>query len=268
MAGNWLQVDCDLPEKPETQRICDATGLPVDLVVGRLVMFWRWVDRHTTSKNVRHVSVATLVRVVGGDETFWKCVEESGWLVVTKDGIEIPGWSKRFSKSAKSRVLDARRKADKRRKNVRLEPDTNRTSTGARVDKSREDKNTEEKKENTTTLPRVRPSESDGFDAFWKVYPRHEAKGSAAKAWKIAVKGLELLPDTGGRENAIALILQAATLFAASPRGQGRYCPHPATWLNGKRFEDDPNEWNRPDDSKQLALTDGKRYNPDAPGDI
>lgn len=146
MAGNWLQIDCDLPEKPETQRICDATGLGVDVVVGRLVMFWRWVDRHTTSKNVRHMSVETLCRVAGGDLAFWKSVSDVGWLSVTESGLEIPGWQKRFSKSAKTRMLDAKRKAEKRLDSVRQQPDKKRTTPGPKEEKRRVEKNKEEKK--------------------------------------------------------------------------------------------------------------------------
>jgi hypothetical protein len=117
MAGDYLQIDCDLPEKPEVQAICDLTGEPLDLVVGRLVMFWRWVDRHASSRTVTGSSAKTLARMAGGDEKFWEDVASlKSWLIIQPDGITIPGWNKRFSNSAKSRIKTAERQRRHRAK--------------------------------------------------------------------------------------------------------------------------------------------------------
>lgn len=73
---------------------------------------------------------------------------------------------------------------------------------------------------------------SDGFKAFWSVYPAKKAKAVAAKAWA------KLQPD----EQMQAAILAGVERDKGSEqwtRDGGRFVPHPATWLNGRRWEDE-----------------------------
>ena len=67
------------------------------------------------------------------------------------------------------------------------------------------------------------------FDAFWSAYPRKIAKGHARKAFEKACK----LADP-------AEIIAAVGKFAyAMQDTEKQYIPHPTTWLNGERWEDD-----------------------------
>lgn len=71
-----------------------------------------------------------------------------------------------------------------------------------------------------------------GFEAFWSAYPRKLAKAQAAKAFA------RLKPD----ESLLARILaslQAQAAGEAWQRDGGRFVPHAATWLNGRRWEDE-----------------------------
>ena len=82
----------------------------------------------------------------------------------------------------------------------------------------------------------------DGFDVFWKVYPRHTAKETAVKAWK------KLNPPKELQEK----IVTAVKDYAASPqwkKDNGQYIPHPATFLNQRRWEDEvpcASSWDNP----------------------
>lgn len=68
------------------------------------------------------------------------------------------------------------------------------------------------------------------FDRFWAIYPRRIGKGAARKAWATAIT--TTTPDT------IILGLQK---YAPTRTGQDpQYTPHPATWLNQQRWEDEP----------------------------
>jgi hypothetical protein len=70
------------------------------------------------------------------------------------------------------------------------------------------------------------------FDAFWAAYPRKTGKGAARKSWD------RLGPD---RELAEAIIA-AVRAQERNPqwlRDDGRFIPHPATWLNQRRWEDE-----------------------------
>jgi hypothetical protein len=72
----------------------------------------------------------------------------------------------------------------------------------------------------------------NGFDVFLTAYPRKENKAAAQKAWA------KLAPDAGLQR----VILAAIAAHKAGPdwpRDGGRFIPHPATWLNGKRWLDE-----------------------------
>jgi hypothetical protein len=71
----------------------------------------------------------------------------------------------------------------------------------------------------------------EGFDDFWKAYPRKIGKGQARKAWKAAAK------KAPPGEIVAALAVQAKRW-----QQEGRspeYIPHPTTWLNGERWADE-----------------------------
>lgn len=75
------------------------------------------------------------------------------------------------------------------------------------------------------------------FDDFWNIYPRRAGKGAARKAW---IKACKTTPAT--------VILAAARRYAADPNlpDDKNYIPHPSTWLNQERWEDDPLPARRP----------------------
>jgi len=74
-------------------------------------------------------------------------------------------------------------------------------------------------------------SEPPGFEEFWTVYPRRTAKAEARHAWKRAT----------GRAGGVVAILAGARRFAEDPNlPEPQFIPHPATWLNQDRWEDDP----------------------------
>lgn len=67
------------------------------------------------------------------------------------------------------------------------------------------------------------------FEEFWQLYPRKVGKGQARKAWLAAT--LKTKPS---------VIIAAAKQQSAHLIASGlKYCPHPSTWLNGERWEDE-----------------------------
>lgn len=84
----------------------------------------------------------------------------------------------------------------------------------------------------TNVISPSTPKEADRlFDKFWSVYPRHEGKENARKAFA------KLKPDDAMLETLInAILKQKQSDQWADPK----YIPHPATWLNGHRWEDEP----------------------------
>jgi hypothetical protein len=93
--------------------------------------------------------------------------------------------------------------------------------------------------------PGETPDDVAFYDVFWRVVPRKVDKEKAHKAFVAARKRLTKLGQTPAE--ARAFLVERMAAFAASPKAQGQYCPYPATWLNGGRYDDDPAEWNRTD---------------------
>jgi len=110
MAGEWIAVDLAMPEKPEVQELIDTTGQPVEVVCFRLWKLWGWASMHCTDGSAR-MTLPRLVRTCGADESFWRAVAAVGWLEIDEAGgsVAVPGWDRRFSQCAKSRMQQSDR---------------------------------------------------------------------------------------------------------------------------------------------------------------
>ncbi|MGA9219678.1 MAG: hypothetical protein WBZ57_00640 [Pseudomonas graminis] len=72
----------------------------------------------------------------------------------------------------------------------------------------------------------------EGFAVFWKLYPRKVQKAKAEAAWeKLAVTPEMLTVITA------ALARQVTSIDWLKSNGQ--FIPHPTSWLNGKRWQDE-----------------------------
>lgn len=78
-----------------------------------------------------------------------------------------------------------------------------------------------------------------GFADFWTAYPRKRGKGEARRAW------LKLKPDSALTQ----AILEAVERDKQADQWKGdpKYIPYPATWLNQCRWEDEPESGMQPD---------------------
>ncbi|MFI8643863.1 hypothetical protein ACIGJK_03535 [Pseudomonas iridis] len=72
----------------------------------------------------------------------------------------------------------------------------------------------------------------DLFPKFWKLYPRKVGKDKAEKAWAK----LKVTPPL---YDLIAKALSKQVLTPEWTKDKGQFIPHPSTWLNGKRWEDE-----------------------------
>lgn len=77
---------------------------------------------------------------------------------------------------------------------------------------------------------------SESFEKFWSVYPKKTAKKDAFKAWQKLKPDEELL-------NNILSSLEQQKKSVQWTKEEGQYIPYPATWLNGRRWEDDVTQY-------------------------
>jgi hypothetical protein len=142
MAGEWIPIDCNLGTKPEVLELVDDTGLPIEVVGWRLMQLWSWAALNSSDGTIR-ATPRRIASVAGGDEAFWLAVERVGWVSFLNGTIVIEGWEKRFSRVAKARLEDARRKAESRAvrrlsencpEKIGLQDRTRQDSTGEKKD--------------------------------------------------------------------------------------------------------------------------------------
>ncbi|MGW4950631.1 hypothetical protein [Streptomyces parvulus] len=100
--------------------------------------------------------------------------------------------------------------------------------------------------------PRKRPAApaNTGFTEFWEAYPRKVAKGTARTAWAKALK------RGATAQHITAAAARAAAQWRAA-HTEPRFIPHPATWLNGERYDDEPEQ---PPNQNQPTLPGTSRY--------
>lgn len=137
MAGEWIPVSTGLTRRVEVLQIVRLlSGSPPDRsrheVVGLLVEFWSWASAETADGRIAGVALADLPHVVGGDAGFWRAVCAVGWLVEDAAGLVVPKFDHWLSKGAKARLLDARRKAEARKRSGGAGPGSVRSESASR----------------------------------------------------------------------------------------------------------------------------------------
>lgn len=80
------------------------------------------------------------------------------------------------------------------------------------------------------SIPPISPM--GDFERFWNAYPRHTAKANATKAFN------KLKPDDALIDKMLKAIEQQKKSDQWQ-RDNGQYIPHPSTWLNQRRWEDE-----------------------------
>jgi DNA-binding transcriptional MocR family regulator len=75
------------------------------------------------------------------------------------------------------------------------------------------------------------PDLLEGFEQFWKLYPKKKGRKDAAKAWA------KLKPNDELHQTLITALGRHCVSEDWTKEG-GRYIPNAATWLNGERWHD------------------------------
>jgi len=206
MAGEWIPYDVCLPQKPEVLELVDTTGLPVDQVVGRLMMLWGWAALNSADGTAR-MSVRLLGRICGGDESFWHAVQSVGWLVIDAENgtVAIPGWERRFSQAAKSRALSSvRHQVDKARGAER--PGRGRVAPPRGAPRALERRDRGDR--NSSSSPGGAALSEEGGPSGWETL-KHAWAAGTGRPWKLPAppdKVADRLAEDGWFEKALAAI--------------------------------------------------------------
>ena len=83
--------------------------------------------------------------------------------------------------------------------------------------------------ESESNAKNARKSRDEAFEKFWSAYPRKAgSKQKAFEAFKKAGVSLDILLEA----------IETQKNSAQWSKDNGQFIPHPTTWLNGKRWED------------------------------
>lgn len=110
MAGDWIKFELITLDKPEVCLIADLANIDPDAVVGKLLRIWGWFDQHTEEGNALSVSKRLLDRLVGVTD-FCDHMKTAGWMVEEGGLISLPNFDRHNGKTAKNRILTAKRVA-------------------------------------------------------------------------------------------------------------------------------------------------------------
>ncbi len=214
MAFSWLKIEKRTPDKPHIAQIAEALGITTEEAFGRCFKVWRWFDDHTVNGNAKGVSIKTIDECAGLNG-FAKKMEKTvptPWLVISDAGIKLPHFNEHTGVTAKKRALALNRARKCRAKTV---------TQSALPEKS--------KSIYKISPPIVPPK----VQAIYDAYPKHVGKQKAFDAIAKALKKVEF-----------DLLLERTRAYAdsvAHKRGtpEWKFVPHPSTWFNQGRWEDE-----------------------------
>ena len=149
-------------------------------------------------------------------------LENLGIITLKNGTISFKNWCKRQFESDNS--TDRVKRFRNGQRNVSETPDETPPETET---ESETDTDTEKFKNIGRSL-----SIPERFEEFWKQYPRKEKKKNAAEAWsrlKLTDEDFSLVMASLSRQK----------MSDQWTRDGGKFIPHPTTWLNGRRWEDE-----------------------------
>ena len=153
MAGDWIKFELTTLDKPEVCQIADLADIDPDAVVGKLMRVWGWFDQQTENGNAPSVSKKLLDRLVGVIG-FCEHMKSVAWMIEAEGIISLPHFDRHNGKTAKNRLLTAKRVANHKASNGK----SNAASVSGALPKEEKEKNKEPLSAREPVDPRM-PSE-------------------------------------------------------------------------------------------------------------
>jgi hypothetical protein len=203
MAGDWIKIENELPDKPEVHAIAAKLNIDPDAVVGKLIRVWQWFDKHTVDGNALGVSFALVDRITGVIG-FGEAMMFSAWLEQKDKMLVMPHFDRHTSSSAKKRALTAKRVANFEQKtNAKANATTNAANVSGAL--PREEKNISITNVIDKGANRAKKLPDDFLPNEWHIVyalqnklnleeqfaqfaDYHKARGSTMKDWNAALR--------------------------------------------------------------------------------
>ena len=255
----WIEVYDTLPDHPKVMRLSACLSMDKDAVVGKLVRLWTWAINNRESGQFTGLDesiIAEVTRYKGEPHVLLDALVSSGLMDCNEAGYCIHDWDEHVSmllegrKKKRAQTRERVRKYRERQALIATEAAAKaaaEAAAGASTRNALQERNVTQKSNacNAATVPYhtvyispYNPPKGEAslyrFDEFWDAYPKvkHKGKKVAQAAWKKLNPGDELI-------GVILSAIKAQEQTQDWQKGNGQYIPYPATWLNGRRWEDE-----------------------------
>jgi len=241
----WIESHQELGSHPKTQKLARILGLSKPTVVGHLQYLWWWATDYAQEGDLSRfdpLDIAIGAEWEGNPDLFLDALIRAGFVDRDEDGggLSIHDWHDYAGKLIERRAKNAERmraaRADTKPKRATHVQGTQRArATLPNTTKQNTTKqNTTEPnqtlgEESPKPSLRARAKTADGFERFYGEYPRKTGRADAERAWRK----LDPSPELQGE------IMAAVARQQTWESWQSGFIPHPATFLNGRRWEDE-----------------------------
>lgn len=234
----WVSVH-DTVDGSKLRELSKSIGCTKEEALGTLVLLWMWGLKNAdkfgriVGADKNDILDAFSMKLVAKVPNIADLLIENGWIDVEENVLILHDWDQWQSlwyKYNERKEKDVQRKAHDRRKKNKAENAKN--SEPVPIDYVDQSRGESEEPENICFLPKedqkpAKPASkySEGFEKFWKVYPRKIDKGNAYKKYCTRRK------DGFSDEE----LLCAATTYAEECRKlhtEPEYIKHPKTFLS------------------------------------
>jgi len=227
---SWIESHIGLDKHPKTLNLANMMNWSVRETVGAIHLFWHWCVDYAEDGELTRYNDSTLASVVALDpqagakfvEAMVKCGGETASGFIEREPyFRVHDWWDYIGK-----YLQVKYKHNPKKWKGIQRAYLNRSKGGSNNRSYGRSRSRYEFKE------KGGPGGNNGFEEFWSDFPRHTARKKALEVWQ------KLIPDPVLR----ATIKEAIVKQKQWPqwnKDKGQFIPHPATWLNQHRWEDE-----------------------------
>lgn len=221
------------PRHPKTYLLAETLGVRLPEAVGILEMLWQHTAQHTPCGDIGSLpdrAIAAAVEWHRRPEVLIDALVSCGWLERSElYRIFVHDWPQHCEQSVKKWIdyngKNFLRVYEDSPEKVSIEGGESLPSRVAMAKAGASVKNRKKEK------PEVYLGQRDDFEEFWIPVWRKVAKSAAWEAFRKHVISHEIHARVMA-----AVTIQRVVFLARDIESQ----PHPATWLNGERWTDDP----------------------------
>lgn len=247
----WIESHQELGQHPKTKKLARLLDVQLPTAVGYLHFIWWWALYYAQDGSLDRyeaVDIADAAVYDGDPQRLLDALIDSGYIDKTDAGLMLHDWDEYAGKLLEKRAKDRERKRTAAAE-ARRAGELPQTSDGTPTERARlpnvHNQPTIPNQPNTTNItehtvpnqtnPAPSATAAETFAEFWAEYPKKVGKAKCSDVWKRLKPKPELFEK----------IMTALRTQKQSPqwtKENGLYIPNPLTWLNQKRWEDEPLE--------------------------